>query len=171
MYRRIWLVNSQSTSRKYGVQIKGSAILKMWIMHVLFTTMHKKELKWPPCKLILVKFLLRLNRGRRNCWPAGPWPVYLRSGQSNWTKIGPLGQLIFSGHLGQQLSFLPCHSISTDNRLMKFPDKTLKFNFNHSPKAINSLITQSACVYLDLLPHVKRILTEIYAGNQYFIIQ
>ena len=90
---------------------------------------------------------------------AGPWPVYLRSGQSNWTKIGP------------QLSFLPCHSISTDNRLMKFPYKTLKFNFNHSPKAINSLITQSACVYLDLLPHVKRILTEIYAGNQYFIIQ
>ena len=99
---------------------------------------------------------------------AGPWPVYLRSGQSNWTKIDPLGQLIFSGH---QLSFLPCHSISTDNRLMKFPDKMLKFNFNHSPKAINSLITQSACVYLDLLPHVKRILTEIYAGNQYFIIQ
>jgi hypothetical protein len=66
---------------------------------------------------------------------AGPWPVYLRSGQSNWTKIGPLGQLIFSGHLGQQLSFLQCHSISTDNRLMKFPDKTLKFNFDHSPKA------------------------------------
>jgi hypothetical protein len=29
----------------------------------------------------------------------------------------------------------------------------------------------AACVYLDLLPHVKRILTEIYAGNQYFIIQ
>ena len=111
------------------------------------------------------------SRGRRNRWPAGPWPVYLRSGQSNWTKIGPLGQLIFSGHLGQQLSFLPCHSISIDNRLMKFPDKTLKFNFDHSPKAINSLITQSACVYLDLLPHVKRILTEIYAGNQYFIIQ
>jgi phosphoribosylformylglycinamidine (FGAM) synthase-like amidotransferase family enzyme len=51
---------------------------------------------------------------------------------------------------------------------MKFPDKTLKFNFNHSPKAINSLITQSACVYLDLLPHVKRILTEIYAGNHIF---
>ena len=102
---------------------------------------------------------------------AGPWPVYLRWGQSNWAKIGPLGQLIFSGHLGQQLSFLPCHSISTDNRLMKFPDKTLKFNFNHSLKAINSLITQSACVYLDLLPHVKRIWREIYAGNQYFIIQ
>jgi hypothetical protein len=102
---------------------------------------------------------------------AGPWPVYLRSGQSNWSKIGPLGQLIFSGHLGQQLSFLPCHSISTDYRLMKFPDKTLKFNVNHSPKAINSLITQSACVYLDLLPHVKRIWREIYAGNQYFIIQ
>jgi hypothetical protein len=82
---------------------------------------------------------------------AGPWPVYLRWGQSNWTKIGPLGQLIFSGHLGQQLSFLPCHSIimtiSTDNRLMKFPDKTLKFNFNHSPKAINSLIhTISMCL-------------------------
>ena len=36
-------------------------------------------------------------------------------------------------------------------RRMKFPDKTLKFNFNHSPKAINSLITQSACGYLDLL--------------------
>ena len=34
-----------------------------------------------------------------------------------------------------------------------------------------SLITQSACVYLDLLPHVKRMLTELYAGNQYFIIQ
>jgi hypothetical protein len=90
-----------------------------------------------------------------------------------------LGQLIFSGHLDQQLLFLPtgrffvlpCHSISTDEGLMKFPDKTLKFNFNLSPKAINSLITQSACVYLDLLPHVKRILTEIYAGNQYFIIQ
>ena len=47
---------------------------------------------------------------------AGPWPVYLRSGQSNWTKIGPLGQLMFSGHLGQQLSLLPCHSISTDNK-------------------------------------------------------
>ena len=42
-------------------------------------------------------------------------------------------------------------------------------DFNHSPKAINSLITQSACVYLDLLPHIKRMLTEIYAGNQYFI--
>jgi hypothetical protein len=38
------------------------------------------------------------------------------------------------------------------------------YDFNHSPKAINSLITQSACVYLDLLPHVKRMLTEIYAG-------
>jgi hypothetical protein len=54
-------------------------------------------------------------------------------------------------------------------RRMKFPDKTLKFNFNHSPKAINNLITQSACAYLDLLPRVKRMLTEIYAGNQYFI--
>jgi hypothetical protein len=51
---------------------------------------------------------------------AGQWPVYLWSGQSNRTKIGPLGQLISSGHLGQQLSFLPtgrffvhpCHSIS-----------------------------------------------------------
>ena len=58
---------------------------------------------------------------------AGPWPVYLRSGQFNRTKIGPLGQLIFSGHLGQQLSFLPtgrffvllCHSISTDNKDFK----------------------------------------------------
>jgi hypothetical protein len=48
---------------------------------------------------------------------------------------------------------------------MKFPNKTLKFNFDHSPKAINSLITQSACVFLDLLQHVKRILTKIYAGN------
>ena len=55
-------------------------------------------------------------------------------------------------------------------RRMRFPDKTFS-NFNHSPKAINSLLTQSAFVYLDLLPHVKRILTEIYAGNQYFIIQ
>ena len=55
-------------------------------------------------------------------------------------------------------------------RRMKFPDKTLKFNFDHSPKAINSLITQSAYAYLDLLPRVKRMLTEIYAGNQYFII-
>ena len=53
-------------------------------------------------------------------------------------------------------------------RRMKFPDKTFS-NFNQLPKAINSLITQSACAYLDLLPHVKRILTEIYAGNQYFI--
>jgi hypothetical protein len=53
-------------------------------------------------------------------------------------------------------------------RRMKFPDKMFS-NFNHSPKAINSLITQSAYVYLDLLPHVKRMLTEIYAGNQYFI--
>ena len=61
-------------------------------------------------------FKKRYYRGRRNRWPAGPWPVYLRSGQSNWTKIDPLGQLIFSG---QQFSFLPCHSISTDNRLMK----------------------------------------------------
>jgi hypothetical protein len=42
---------------------------------------------------------------------AGPWPVYLRSGQLNRTKIGPLGQLIFSGHLGQQLSFLPTFSL------------------------------------------------------------
>ena len=56
-------------------------------------------------------------------------------------------------------------------RRMKFPDKALTFNFDHPPKAINSLITQSACVYLDLLLHVKRMLTEIYAGNQYFIIQ
>jgi hypothetical protein len=53
-------------------------------------------------------------------------------------------------------------------RRMRFPDKTFSY-FNHSPKAINSLITQSACVYLDLLPHVKLMLTEIYAGNQYFI--
>ena len=53
-------------------------------------------------------------------------------------------------------------------RRMRFPDKTFS-NFNHLPKAINGLITQSACVYLDLLPHVKRMLTEIYAGNQYFI--
>jgi hypothetical protein len=51
-------------------------------------------------------------------------------------------------------------------QIMKFPDKTIKFNFNHSPKAINSLITQSACAYLDLVPRVKRMLTEIY-----FIIQ
>ena len=29
------------------------------------------------------------------------------------------------------------------------------FNFNHSPIAINSLITQSTCVYLDLLLHIK----------------
>jgi hypothetical protein len=36
------------------------------------------------------------------------------------------------------------------------------FNFNHSPIAINSLITQSVCVYLDLLPHFKRMLTEIF---------
>ena len=56
-------------------------------------------------------------------------------------------------------------------RRMKFPDKKLKFNFNQSPKAINSIITQLACVYLDLLPHVNRMLTEIYAGNQYFRIQ
>jgi hypothetical protein len=49
-------------------------------------------------------------------------------------------------------------------------ENTLKFNFDHSPKAINSLITQSACIYLDLLPRVKRMLTEIYAGKQYFII-
>jgi hypothetical protein len=76
----------------------------------------------------------------------------------------PIQKWYISGHLGEQLSFLPCHSISTDNRLMKFPDKTLKFNFNHSPKAINSLITQSACVYLDLLPvHNNRffILNEV----------
>jgi hypothetical protein len=53
-------------------------------------------------------------------------------------------------------------------RRMKFPDKTFS-NFNQLPKAINSLITQSACPYLDLLPHVKRLLTEMYAGNQYFI--
>ena len=44
-------------------------------------------------------------------------------------------------------------------RRMRFPDKTFS-NFNHSPKAINSLITQSAFVYLDLLPHV----TELYMG-------
>ena len=42
---------------------------------------------------------------------------------------------------------------------MRFPDKTFS-NFNHSPKAINSPITQSACVFLDLLPHVKRMLTR-----------
>jgi hypothetical protein len=54
-------------------------------------------------------------------------------------------------------------------RRMKFPDKTFS-NFNHSPKAINSLITQSACVYLDLLPHVKRMLTEIFNDNwTYFL--
>ena len=29
------------------------------------------------------------------------------------------------------------------------------FNLNHSPIAINSLITQSVCVYFDLLPHIK----------------
>ena len=46
-----------------------------------------------------------------------------------------------------------------------------KYGNTSSPIAINSLITQSACAYLDLLPHIKRMLTEIYAGNQYFIIQ
>ena len=39
------------------------------------------------------------------------------------------------------------------------------FNLNHSPIAINSLITQSACVYLDLLPHFKRMLTEMIIGR------
>ena len=43
--------------------------------------------------------------------------------------------------------------------------------YDHSPVAINSLITQSACVYLDCYRTLKRMLTEIYAGNQYFIIQ
>ena len=33
------------------------------------------------------------------------------------------------------------------------------FNFNQLAVAINSLITQSACVYFDLLPHFKRMLT------------
>ena len=44
--------------------------------------------------------------------------IYGRASQTE-QRSGPLGQLIFSGHLGQQLSFLPCHLISTDNRLMK----------------------------------------------------
>jgi hypothetical protein len=52
---------------------------------------------------------------------------------------------------------------------MKFTENV--FNLNHSPIAINSLITQSACVYLDLLPHIKTNVDRIYAGNQYFIIQ
>jgi hypothetical protein len=42
------------------------------------------------------------------------------------------------------------------------------FNLNHSPIAINSLITQSVLICYRTL---KRMLTEIYAGNQYFIIQ
>jgi hypothetical protein len=83
---------------------------------------------------------------------------------------GPSGQRISTGPVGRSLFCLtgPTVNILATGQLMKFPDKTLKFNFNHSPKAINSLITR---VYLDLLPHIKRILTEISAGNQYFIIQ
>jgi hypothetical protein len=49
----------------------------------------------------------------------------------------------------------------------------IKFNDKHfqlqSPAG--RLITQSAHVYLDLIPYLKRMLTEIYAGNQYLIIQ
>jgi len=45
------------------------------------------------------------------------------------------------------------------------------FNFNYSPVVIYSLITQSTCVYLDLLLHFKRMLTEIFPGDQYFRIQ
>ena len=107
-------------------------------------------------------------RGGRNRWPVAS---IFTVGPVKLNKDRPAGPVDILGPLGPATFVLPCHSISTDNRLMKFPDKTLKFNFNHSPKAINSLITQSACVYLYLLPHVKRILTEIYAGNQYFIIQ
>jgi hypothetical protein len=44
-------------------------------------------------------------------------------------------------------------------RRMKFTDK--RFQFNHSPVAMNSLITQSASVYLDLLPHFKRMLYKV----------
>jgi hypothetical protein len=32
------------------------------------------------CVMTIVRIYYR---GRRNRWPAGPWPVYLRSGQSN----------------------------------------------------------------------------------------
>jgi hypothetical protein len=36
---------------------------------------------------------------------------------------------------------------------------------------VYSLITQSTHVYLDLLLHFKGMLTEIFPGYQYFIIQ
>jgi hypothetical protein len=39
------------------------------------------------------------------------------------------------------------------------------FNFNHSPIAINSLITQSSFVYLDLLPCFKRMLKKYFPGS------
>ena len=38
---------------------------------------------------------------------------------------------------------------------LKFTDKSFSYSINHLPIAMNSLITQSACVYLDLLPHFK----------------
>jgi len=38
-----------------------------------------------------------------------------------------------------------------------------RFQFIHSPVAINSLITQSTCVYLDLLPHFKRMLKRYFS--------
>ena len=43
---------------------------------------------------------------------------------------------------------------------IKFNDKRFQLQ---SPA--DSLITQSAHVYLDMLPHFKRMLTEIYVGN------
>ena len=33
-----------------------------------------------------------------------------------------------------------------------------------------NLVTQSAHAYPDLLPHFKRMFTEIYAGNQYMYL-
>ena len=49
---------------------------------------------------------------------------------------------------------------------IKFNDKRFQLQ-----SAAGSIMTQSAHLYLDLLPHLKRMLTEIYAGNQYLIIQ
>jgi hypothetical protein len=58
------------------------------------------------------------DRGSRSRVQRNRWPV------ASIFTVGPVKQLIFSGHLGQQLLILPtgrffvlpCHSISTDNK-------------------------------------------------------
>ena len=53
-----------------------------------------------------------IARGRRNRWPAGPWPVYLRSGQSNWLYW------LLSSYLYVEHHFCRFLKIKIENKLL-----------------------------------------------------